>query len=212
VSADRNARPSRVPPAAGPVVHIFADESCLGNQFEGRGNPGAAAGLIERFDERRGWVRRDFAHFDPATTNNRMAITPAILGLAALTRPCPVVFTSDSQYLVKGISEWVHGWARRGWRRKGGSIENLELWQRLVREAARHRIEWRWTRGHSSDVKNVYADWLAVKTAREREGLDGLVESGFETWLEAQREAGRYIDFLDVPDRVFEPGPPPPEA
>lgn len=194
-----------------PVVHIYADESCLGNQFAERANPGAAAGLVERFDERRGWVRRDFAHFEPDTTNNRMALASGIIPLAALRRPCRVVFTSDSQYLVKGITEWVHGWARRGWKRRGGPIENLDLWKRLVREAGRHVIEWRWTRGHADHVKNEYAHALAVKSASDRVGTDGLVESGFAEWLEARRERGKYEDFLDLPDETFEPGPKPPQ-
>ena len=193
-------------------MHIFADESCLGNQFQGRRNPGAAAGLIERFLERRGWHRRDFAHFDPDTTNNRMALMSAILGLRALRTPCRVVFTSDSQYLVKGMKEWVHGWARRGWRRKGGPIENLALWRELTREASSHEIEWRWTRGHATDVKNEYANWLAVRTARERRGTDGLVESGFDEWLAEQHERGRFLDFLDLPDDAFDPDRPPPPA
>ena len=212
MTVERESQPDRSPPETGPVVHIFADESCLGNQFEGRRNPGAAAGLIEHFDERRGWIRRDFAWFDPDTTNNRMAITSGIIGLQSLKRPCRVVFTSDSQYLVKGMTEWIHGWARRGWKRKGGPIENLDLWKRLVREAGRHRIDWRWTRGHADDVKNQYADRLAVRTATERKGLDGLVESGFEAWLEEQQDAGRYLDFLDLPDPAFEPDPPPPDV
>ena len=211
VTAETN-RSAKGGDAEAPIVHMFADESCLGNQFGDRRNPGGAAGLIERFDERRGWYRRDFAHFDPDTTNNRMAIMSGIVGLSALRRPCRVVFTSDSQYLIKGMTEWVHGWARRGWKRKGGPIENLELWKRLVREAARHQIEWRWTRGHADDVKNQYADALAVRTAKEGKGIEGLVESGFERWLEEQQEAGRYEDFLDLPDLTFEPGPPPPRV
>ncbi|MDH3733324.1 MAG: ribonuclease HI, partial [Gemmatimonadota bacterium] len=152
------------------------------------------------------------AHFDPDTTNNRMAIMSGIVGLSSLRRPCRVVFTSDSQYLVKGMTEWVHGWARRGWKRKGGEIENLALWKRLVKEAARHRIEWRWTRGHASDVKNQYADLLAVYTAKERKGLEGLVESGFDKWLAEKQEAGKLEDFLDLPDLRFEPGRPPPRG
>jgi len=203
-TADRSAR------ADDPVVHIFADESCLGNQFETRANPGGAAGLVERFDERRGWHRRDFRHFDPDTTNNRMAIVSGIVPLEALRRPCRAVFTSDSQYLVKGMSEWLPLWARRGWRRRGGPIENLELWQRLARAAARHRIEWRWVRGHGDHPKNEYANWLAVRTATEREASRGLEPSGFTTWLEEQRERGRFEDFLDLPDATFDPGPPPP--
>ena len=197
------------PPGGEPIVHIYADESCLGNQFQDRANPGAAAGLIERFDERRGWHRRDFAHFESDTTNNRMAIRSAIEPLRWL-RPSDIVFYSDSQYLVKGMREWVHGWARRGWRRKGGPIENLDLWKELVRRAAPHRIEWRWTRGHADHVKNEYANWLAVETARTGRGIDGLVPSGFERWLEEQRERGRYEDWLDLPDDSFDPSPPPP--
>lgn len=196
--------------AEAPLVHIFADESCLGNQFEDRANPGGAAGLIERFDERRGWRRRDFARFDPNTTNNRMALVSGITGLRSLKRPCRVVFTSDSQYLVKGMTEWLHGWARRGWKRKGGPIENLALWHDLVRATEGHQVEWRWTRGHADDVKNAYADWLAVRAAREGRGIEGLVESGFEAWLEEQQERGKHLDFLDVPDLDFTPSRPPP--
>ncbi|WP_420634776.1 ribonuclease H family protein [Candidatus Palauibacter sp.] len=202
--------PGREGQAEAPLVHIFADESCLGNQFEDRENPGAAAGLIERFDERRGWHRRDFAHFDPDTTNNRMALVSGIVGLGALRQACRVVFTSDSQYLVRGMKEWVHGWARRGWRRKGGPIENLDLWQELARGAARHRVEWRWTRGHAEDVKNVYAHTLAITAARERRGTGGLVRSSFEGWVAEAQEKGKFTDFLDLPDEAFHPDRQPP--
>ncbi|WP_419162075.1 ribonuclease H family protein [Candidatus Palauibacter sp.] len=202
--------PGREGQAEAPLVHIFADESCLGNQFEDRENPGAAAGLIERFDERRGWHRRDFAHFDPDTTNNRMALVSGIVGLGALRQACRVVFTSDSQYLVRGMKEWVHGWARRGWRRKGGPIENLDLWQELSRAAARHRVEWRWTRGHAEDVKNVYAHTLAITAARERRGTGGLVPSSFEGWVAEAQEKGKFTDFLDLPDEAFHPDRQPP--
>ncbi len=194
------------------TVYIYADESCLGNQFRDRARPGAAAGLIERFDERRGWYRRDYAIFEPDTTNNRMAIQSAIVGLGSLKRPCDVVFTSDSQYLVKGMSEWVHGWARKGWKRKGGPIENLEAWRRLVRSARRHNVEWRWVRGHADHPKNEYANDLAVRTARARRSIEGLVPSGFAEWIEERQEEGKYLDFLDTPPDVpFRPGPPPPE-
>ncbi len=192
-------------------MYIYADESCLGNQFRDRARPGAAAGLIERFDERRGWYRRDYAVFEADTTNNRMAIRSAIVGLESLKRPCDVVFTSDSQYLVKGISEWVHGWARKGWRRKGGPIENLESWQRLVECTRRHRIEWRWVRGHADHPKNEYVNDLAVRTARDGRSIEGLVPSGFETWIEERQEEGKFLDFLDLPpDAPFRPVPPAP--
>lgn len=194
-------------------VYIFADESCLGNQFRDLQRPGGAAGLIERFDERRGWHRRDFALFEADTTNNRMAITSGIVGLEALKRPCRVVFTTDSQYLVKGMKEWVHGWARRGWTRKGGPIENLGLWKRLCRAAGRHVVEWRWVRGHAGHAKNEYANHLAVETATRRRGIDGTRPSGFEEWLRSEQENDRLLDFLDLPDsRPFEPDRAPPEA
>ena len=194
-----------------PPVYIYADESCLGNQFTDRANPGAAAGLLERFDERRGWHRRDFWRFEPDTTNNRMALVSGILGLGILRRPCPVVFTSDSQYLVRGMKEWIHGWAQRGWRRKGGPIENLRLWRRLAEEARRHEVEWRWVRGHAEHPKNEYAHALAVRAARERDRSGGAVESGFETWFQEEVDRGRFVEYLDVPpEEPFRPDPEPP--
>lgn len=190
------------------LVYIYADESCLGNQLQDRARPGAAAGMLERFDPRKGWYRRDFAAFEADTTNNRMALVSGILGLSALRRPCDVVFTSDSQYLVRGMKDWVHAWARKGWRRKGGSIENLDLWRRLVAAAARHRVEWRWVRGHADDPKNEYVNDLAVATARSGTAPKGLNESRFEDWLAKQVERGRFTDFLDVPpDGAFRPDP-----
>ena len=192
-------------------VYIYADESCLGNQFRDRARPGAAAGLIERFDDRRGWHRRDYALFEPDTTNNRMAILSAIAGLSSLKRPCDVVFTSDSQYLVRGMTEWVHGWARKGWKRKGGPIENLALWRRLVDEARRHRVEWRWVKGHAEHPKNEYANELATGTASSRVSLAGLVPSGFEAWIAAQQDKGRFPEFFDLPPtEPFSPVAPPP--
>ena len=193
------------------LVYIFADESCLGNQFRETDRPGGAAGLIEQFDERSGWRRRDFAHFEADTTNNRMAIVCGIEGLRALRRTCRVVFTSDSQYLVNGMKNWVHGWAARGWRRKGGPIENIELWKQLCRQAASHEVEWRWVRGHAGHPKNEYANDLAVRTATERHGLTDSVESSFGVWIHEQQERNRFVDFLDVPDsRPFRPDRNPP--
>ena len=110
-------------------VAIFADESCLGNQFQRRANPGGAAGMMEYWTGDR-WVRRDYWISEPDTTNNRMALRSAIVGLGLLRKsPCEVRFVSDSQYLVKGMTEWLEVWKARGWKRKGGRIENLELWE-----------------------------------------------------------------------------------
>ncbi|UCC72645.1 MAG: ribonuclease HI [Gemmatimonadota bacterium] len=193
------------------LVHIHADESCLGNQFSGQARPGGAAGLIEVFDERRGWTRRDYFVSEPDTTNNRMAIRSAIEGLQALKQPCRVAFYSDSSYLVKGMREWLPNWVARGWRRKGGRIENLEFWQTLKKVADRHSIEWRWVRGHAGDPKNEYVNHLAVEAARGQKSTAGLVESEFDTWLETQQERGRFLEFFDLPpEQQFEPDPPAP--
>lgn len=179
------------------TVFIYADESCLGNQFRDRARPGGAAGVIEYLHPRKGWVRRDFWTSEPDTTNNRMALLSAILPLRALKRPSRVVFTSDSRYLVDGMTKWIHGWARRDWTRKGGEIENLELWKELASVARRHDIEWRWVRGHAGHPQNEYANQLAIRAAREQLESGGLVESAFEEWLVEEQEAqGRYLDYL----------------
>jgi len=198
------------------LVYVYADESCLGNQFTDRANPGGAAGLIETFDERRGWYRRDYFVSDPDTTNQRMALRSAIEGLNSITRPSRIAFHSDSNYLITGMKEWVHGWARRGWKRKGGPIENLGLWTELVIAAARHYsakngIAWHWVRGHAGHPKNEYANKLAIEAARSQSDSNGLVESKFKGWVEAQQEKDRFIDFLDVPpEDEFVAHPPPP--
>jgi ribonuclease HI len=96
------------------------------------------------------------------------------------------------------MNEWVPGWQRRGWTRKTGPIENLELWQDLVRAAAPHRLAWRWVRGHAGHPQNEYANHLATRAARELSSSDGLVASGFEAWLEEQRDQRqRYFDFIE---------------
>lgn len=163
------------------------------------------------FDRRRGWTRRDYYTSEPDSTNNRMALRSAIRGLDALKRPCRVIFNSDSNYLVRGMKEWIHSWAARGWRRKGGPIENLELWKRLVTSAAPHAIEWRWVRGHAGHPKNEYVNHLAIEAARQQKKSRETVPSGFDEWLRGQQELERYLDFFDVPpDAPFHPDPAPP--
>jgi ribonuclease HI len=184
-------------PSDAPRLVIHADESCLGNQFVDRDNPGGAAGLVEHWRGDR-WARRDFWLSEPGTTNNRMAIRSAIEGLSALKLPCRVRFVSDSQYLVKGMSEWIEGWKRRGWKRKAGPIENVELWQELDRAASRHEVTWAWVKGHAGHPRNEYVNDLAVRAAKEQTHSGGLVPSGFHAWLEEQREKrGRYMDFME---------------
>lgn len=185
-----------MPAVSGPTVYIYADESCLGNQYQDRARPGGAAGLVEYRHPRDGWIRRDFWTSEPDTTNNRMAIRSAILPLAALKRPSRVVFTSDSRYLVDAMTKWIHDWVRRGWRRKDGMVENVELWQTLYPIARMHLIEWRWVRGHAGHPQNEYANELAIRAATEQTQSGGLVESGFREWLERERaEKGRYASF-----------------
>lgn len=196
-----------------PMIHIYADESCLGVQFKKKDSPGGAAGLVEYWKDD-AWVRRDYWISEPATTNNRMAIRSATEGLRALKQPCRVIFTSDSQYLVKGMREWIHGWVRRGWKRKAGPVENAELWQQLLVVAARHEIDWRWVRGHAGHPQNEYADHLATRAAREQTRSRGLEESAFGAWLLEQREKKeRYFDFYEFqpPDaeEPFDPVPVP---
>ena len=176
------------------TVHVHADESCLGNQFQGRANPGGAAGLVEIWKDER-WHRRDYWLAEKDTTNNRMALRSAIEPLRLLTRECRVEFVSDSQYLVKGMNEWIGGWKARGWKRKKGPIENLGLWKALDRVASRHQVTWRWVRGHAGHPKNEYANDLAIRAAETQRASGGLVESGFQEWLQEQRD--RYEKYLD---------------
>jgi ribonuclease HI len=187
-----------------PRVLVHADESCLGNQFMDRDNPGGAAGLVETWTKD-GWVRRDFWISEPATTNNRMAIRSAIEALGALSKRCEVTFVSDSQYLVKGINEWMAGWKARGWKKKTGEkVENLELWQQLYPLAKeRHDVTGCWVRGHAGHPKNEYANDLATRAAAALSTSGGVIESGFENWLAEQREKrGKYVDY----DETAPPG------
>ena len=144
-----------------------------------------------------GWERRDIWTSEPSTTNNRMALASAILPLAVLRERCRVRFVSDSQYLVKGASEWMPGWKRRGWKRRGGPIENLDLWRQLDRTLARHAVSWEWVKGHAGDPRNEYVDTLAQRAANELSATAGPVPSGFEEWLESERESDRYLDYFE---------------
>jgi ribonuclease HI len=200
-----------------PLVAIYADESCLGNGREGA-NPGGAAGVIEHVNPATERLTRwDYWIAEPGTTNNRMALRSAIEAFRVISRRggrFRVLFTSDSQYLVKGMTEWVYGWASRGWRRKEGAIENLELWRELVDAAAPHRVQWQWVRGHAGHPQNEYANDLAVRAAREQTSSDGARTSGFDEWLEAQRVRQRVtLEPAPFPTgRPFAPARPLPRA
>ncbi len=181
---------------------IHADESCFGND-KSRQSPGGAASLIEVRSGNE-IVRRDVFISSPQTTNNRMALSGAIATFALLSQKgkrFKVAYVSDSQYLVKGMNEWVGGWRERGWRRKGGQVENLELWQKLVQAIAGHRPTWMWVRGHAGHPKNEYADHLAVRAAELQAHSEGVVLSGFTEWLTGHRKQGQFTEY--DPDRAF---------
>ncbi len=135
-----------------PQVVIATDGACKGNP-----GPGGWGAIL-----RMGGSEKTLMGSEAHTTNNRMELTAAIRALAALTRPCDVILSTDSNYVRDGITKWVHGWAKRGWRTADGApVKNVELWQALTAAAAPHRIEWRWVKGHSGDPDNERADALA---------------------------------------------------
>src|SRR5690606_39209315 len=133
-------------------VEIFTDGAC-------RGNPGPGGlGALLRYGE----SERSLHGGGKLTTNNRMELLAAIEGLAALKEPCEVVITTDSQYVRKGITEWLAGWKRNGWRTASKQpVKNADLWQRLDELNQRHTVEWRWVKGHSGHRENEMADLLA---------------------------------------------------
>jgi ribonuclease HI len=191
-----------VPAPTLPIAVLHLDESCLGNG-QARATPGGAGGLIEI---RVGGAvqRRDFFIHASDTTNNRMALSSAIAALQLLAgkgKRLHVLLVSDSEYLIKGMREWVPGWIARGWKRKGGEIENLELWRVLVDSARKHEVQYTWVRGHKGHAKNEYANDLAVKAATEQITSAGAIDSGFPAWLEAKRAKGQYLEY--DPDAAF---------
>lgn len=134
------------------AVEIFTDGACKGNP--GPGGWGAILSMSGTVKEMHGGER--------ATTNNRMELTAVIRALEALKRPCKVRLHTDSQYVQKGISEWIHSWKRRGWRTADKKpVKNDDLWKRLDELAAQHDIDWIWVKGHAGHDGNERADALA---------------------------------------------------
>ncbi|HEY6091896.1 MAG TPA: ribonuclease H [Gemmatimonadales bacterium] len=182
---------------SGTFVLVHADESCLGNDSSkpSRGGNGA---LIEA-PAGDSVARWDFYECSPQTTNNKMALAGAIGTLEWLRRQwghAMVRFVSDSEYLIKGMTEWLPVWEARGWRRKTGALENVELWQKLSQVAKTHKlVDWRWVRGHNEHVKNEYANIVAIRAADEQQRSNGLIPSGFDTWLAQQHARGKFLDF-----------------
>jgi len=179
--------------AALALLAIYADESCLGNGREGE-NPGGAGALVEfRHAVSGSTARRDIWVSEPATTNNRMALRSVIETMRAVGvkgAQFRVLFTTDSRYIVDGMTRWVHDWALRGWKRKAGAIENLELWHAAIRAVDGHAVAWRWVRGHAGHAQNEYANHLATRAAAEQSRSGGLVSSAFDGWIAECRARG----------------------
>ena len=143
------------------TVHIFTDGAC-------RGNPGPGGwGAILRYGDR----EKEIYGAERATTNNRMELMAAIQALEALNRSCEAVVTTDSEYLRKGITEWLPQWKRRGWKTAAKQpVKNQDLWERLEKAIERHRVEWEWIKGHSGHEENERADSLANRAIDEMLG------------------------------------------
>ena len=144
-------------------VEIFTDGACKGNP-----GPGGWGAIIRAGDR-----EKELSGGEPMTTNNRMELLAAIRALEALTRPCEVDLTTDSNYVREGITRWIHNWQRNGWRTADRKpVRNTELWQELLRASAPHRIRWHWIKGHAGHAENERADALAraaIKAMRESE-------------------------------------------
>ncbi len=140
-------------------VHVWTDGACLGNP-----GPGGWGALL-----RWNGTERELSGGEAETTNNRMELMAAIQALETLKRPCEVILTTDSQYVRKGITEWMTNWKRNGWRTASKKpVKNAELWQRLDRARERHRVQWDWVKGHSGHPENERADELASNAARSQ--------------------------------------------
>lgn len=142
------------------AVEIFCDGAC-------RGNPGPGGwGAVLRYNG----TEKFLYGAEAQTTNNRMELTAAIRGLEALKRDCEVVLTTDSQYVQKGIQEWMLNWKKRNWKTSDNkAVKNVDLWQVLDALACKHKVKWHWVKGHSGHRENELADQLANK------GIDELL-------------------------------------
>ncbi|MCW8858309.1 MAG: ribonuclease HI [Deltaproteobacteria bacterium] len=134
------------------IVEIFSDGACSGNP-----GPGGYGTIL-----RHGTHVKELSGYAAETTNNRMEMLGAISGLEALKQPCRVCLTTDSQYLVKGMTEWIDGWQKKNWKNsKKDDVANRDLWERLLELTKIHQVEWVWVKGHTGHVENERCDELA---------------------------------------------------
>jgi ribonuclease HI len=145
------------------AVEIFSDGAC-------KGNPGVGGwGALLRMGE----TEKELFGGEPNTTNNRMELTAVIQALTALTRPCEVLIHTDSQYVMKGMMEWIEGWKAKGWKTAAKQpVKNDDLWKTLDKLVAMHDVDWRWVKGHSGHPENERADELANR------GVELILKSG----------------------------------
>lgn len=143
-------------------VEIYSDGACSGNPGPG------GFGTIMRCNGH----ERELSGYSPQTTNNRMEMLGAIVGLEALKFPCNVKLTTDSQYLLNGITKWIHAWKKKNWKNsQKKDVLNKDLWQRLDKLAQTHNIEWHWVRGHTGHPENERCDELARQAITDRAPL-----------------------------------------
>lgn len=137
-------------------IEVHTDGACLGNP-----GPGGWGALLRYKGH-----ERELAGGEVHTTNNRMELMAAIMGLETLSEPCNITLFTDSQYVRQGITEWMPSWVRRNWKTAGGDqVKNRDLWERLHAATQRHQIDWRWVKGHSGDPDNERVDQLARDAA-----------------------------------------------
>ncbi|MFH0256290.1 ribonuclease HI [Vibrio rumoiensis] len=149
-------------------VEIFTDGSCLGNPGPG------GYGIVLRYKGKEKYLSEGYT----MTTNNRMEMMAAVVALKALTEPCQVTLTTDSQYVRQGITQWIHGWKKKNWQTSAKKpVKNVDLWKALDEETARHQVEWKWVKGHAGHRENEICDDLARAAAesptQEDKGFEG---------------------------------------